>query len=65
MPARTFWLNFGFIFGATQLYNKCDVMVVVVVFILELNYKVSKMGSSSLCFKVTTCQIHSGQPGQT
>jgi hypothetical protein len=63
MAARTFLMNFGFLFGATYLYNNCVRMVVVVV-ILELICKVSKIGSSSLCFKVTTCQTHYGQPGQ-
>jgi hypothetical protein len=63
MAERRFLLNFGKLFGGSHSYIHRDGMVVVVVN-LVLFCKFSKSGSSSLCFKVPSCQHYTGQPGQ-
>jgi hypothetical protein len=63
MAERKLFSNFGNSFGGSHSYIHRDGMVVVVVN-LVLFCKFSKSGSSSHSFKVSTCQIHSGQPGQ-
>jgi hypothetical protein len=64
MPEREKFSNFGKSFGGSHSYIHRDIMVVVVVN-LVLFCKFSKSGSSSLCFKVPSCQHYTGQPGQS
>jgi hypothetical protein len=64
MAERILFSNFGKSFGGSQSYIHRYGMVVVVVN-LVLFCKFSKSGSSSLCFKVPTCHISTGQPGQS
>jgi hypothetical protein len=64
MAERKMFSNFGKSFGGSQSYIHRDGMVVVVVN-LVLFCKFSKSGSSSLCFKVSTCLLYSGQPRQS
>jgi hypothetical protein len=63
MAERKMFSNFGKSFGGSHSYIHRDGMVVVVVN-LVLFCKFSKSGSSSLCFKVPSCQHYTGQPGQ-
>jgi hypothetical protein len=63
MAARKLFSKFGNSFGGSHSYIHRDGMVVVVVN-LVLFCKFSKSGSSSLCFKVPSCQHYTGQPGQ-
>jgi hypothetical protein len=64
MAARTFSSNFGNLFGASQTYKYRGRMMVLVVNLMKV-CKNPKWGSSSLCFNVTSCQLCSGQPGQS
>jgi hypothetical protein len=63
MAERKMFSNFGKSFGGSQSYIHRDIMVVVVVNLVMI-CKFSKSGSSSLCFKVPSCQHYTGQPGQ-
>jgi hypothetical protein len=63
MAERKLFSNFGNSFGGSHSYIHRDGKVVVVVN-LVLFCKFSKSGSSSLCFKVPSCQHYTGQPGQ-
>jgi hypothetical protein len=64
MAERNMFSKIWMIFGGLHSYIVWSRKVVVVVN-LVLICKVSKWGESSLYFKVSTCLIYSGQPGQS
>jgi hypothetical protein len=62
MAEREKFSNFENSFGGSHSYIHRDGMVVVVNLVLFCKF--SKSGSSSLYFKVPSCQHYTGQPGQ-